>query len=43
MKLIERPQYFNRLKDFKDSDIKIITGVRRSGEIRTYESICQIS
>ena len=39
MKLIERTFYLDKLKDvMKAADIKVITGVRRSGKLKLLEA-----
>lgn len=42
MKLIERNHYLQKLRDVKDvPNIKVITGVRRSGKSKQMDAFCQ--
>lgn len=42
MKLIERTFYLDKLKDvMKAADIKVITGVRRSGKLKLLEAFIE--
>ena len=43
MRIIDRPIYMNKLMDVKNTpDIKVITGIRRSGKSRLIEQYAEI-